>query len=140
MKQFKYKYDSCPDILINEYETINSNIVVFRLVKNSNCKKSDFLPHCKVVKWWNKECIENVLDPMKCCMGCGLSVFLDKEDAIKNYKRRPKLGRYIFMMIFDKDFGKLYKTKTKVFPSHATFFIYEDVDECEIFSLKEEIR
>lgn len=140
MKRLKYKYDNCPDVLNENYEIINGNVELFRLAKNKKCEEKNFLPHCKIAKWWIKECSEdNIKDIEKCCKGCGLSVFLDINDAIKNYKQRPNLGKYIFCVKFNDNFGRIYKTGTGRFPSHISFFVYQDINECEVFKFSYEI-
>ncbi len=95
---------------------------VFRISKEDPVTQQDMLSHHETGK----------LPKADPCLRCGLSVFLELEDALNQQKLLPKLGNRIAKALLETNHGKACLTKGQQ-PTHTTWWPYEEVDRAALF-------
>ena len=102
--------------------------VVYRLVNQSPTPANfDFLTHAELKKMPKA-------DP---CLRCGLSVFLNIEDACHQRDALRFLGKFIAKAKLGPEHGMTQLTKGKQ-PTHTTWWVYEGVKRESLFECIDE--
>lgn len=105
-------------------DAIDANGRVFRIVNNDPPMPEDFATHHETGR----------MPKGPACLRCGLSVFRDHRDAVHLRKLLPKIGRLVAVGDLKPIHGKTKLTSGQQ-PTHTTWWVYENVDRCQPFSV-----
>ena len=100
--------------------------IVFRLVRGKPASALDFQTHHETGK----------LPRAPACLRCGLSVFRIREDAEHQHRAYPKLGGFVAFGELRWEHGVTKLTHGQQ-PTHTTWWSYEEVIRCEVFTTVE---
>jgi hypothetical protein len=117
-----YWQDDCPPA-----DAIDAAGKVYRVVKADPPTLDDFATHFETGR----------LPKASACLRCGLSVFREVQDAIHLKKLFPKIGKWVAEGDLYPSHGKTKLTSGKQ-PTHTTWWVYENVDRRQPFSVIEE--
>ncbi len=105
-------------------DAIDADGLVFRVVNNNPPVAGDFATHFETGR----------LPQAPACLRCGLSVFRDHRDAVHLRKLFPKIGGLVAVGDLKPLHGKTKLTSGQQ-PTHTTWWVYENVDRCQPFSV-----
>lgn len=141
MRGFKYPVidENCPNVTL-ENEANGKEGNYYRLAEPGTRLEDNFIPHYYIEK--HKSLIDVLKEKnnmIALCKACGLSLFKSKREAFMASQKGKTAGHNIYMGLLTLDLGILKATSSNNFPSHHTWYPFEDIIFSSLFNKIEEI-
>jgi len=122
--------DDCPEKILRKAPRVNEEKEIWRFVRGDKDKYPYFISNPKLFKNRAKKGRNKFIT----CMGCGLSVFLSKEDTLTIIKEKfPRQKFRIVKARYKPEIGNLYITGVNL--KHCTLFPCEDFNHDKFFEV-----
>ncbi len=124
--------DYCPEKILRKAPRVNEEKEIWRFVRGDKDKYPYFINNPKLFKKRSN----GGRNKFNICIGCGLSVFLSKEETLLTI--REKLPQQKFKIVRAKyrpETGNLYITGVNKSPKHCTFFPCKGFDHDKFFEV-----